>query len=220
MKQEHDPEIYGGDKWVADYSLNAVPRDESGRMLYTQRNQDDYRRYVSWLADYLFENADARSALQAELCRYLLGLPKDNAMLEIGMCASDYVMDIDLITMCLGDLFEAPWEPTEDVINRVHREVLSRRNDTGEEQGDPEVPNCYFKAPGPPLREETARVLREEKHRELCLQRAGVEPHRVPFCDIGWRIPLAVILLDVDDHQAREDLLDVFFREYSDWSSK
>jgi hypothetical protein len=196
--------------------------DESGRVLYTNVSARDGAAYNSWLADYLFANADARSEFQAELCRYVAGLSKDAAMRELGLGALKHHVHARPITMSVRFLHNgvwAPkdWEPTEDVVDSVQNDVLASFSRLSAPEPDNPEFTGHWERPVPPSREQVARVLRAEKQSERCSREAGVGvDDRANFTDLGWRIPLAVVLEDVMDRKERERLLDIFFQHITE----
>ena len=44
--------------------------------------------------------------------------------------------------------------------------------------------------------------------------------HYENFCDIGWRVPLSIVLHDVKDKEERIRLLDLFFAHFQDYNYK
>jgi hypothetical protein len=56
----------------------------------------------------------------------------------------------------------------------------------------------------------------EDEDRELCEW-----PHAVQMpIDVGYRVPLALVLRPVTDSVERTNLLDIFFRSYTEYSLK
>ncbi len=41
-------------KWRRDYTLNKIPRNENGNPLFVEDTEENYEKYLNWLADYLF----------------------------------------------------------------------------------------------------------------------------------------------------------------------
>ncbi|MGI8469408.1 MAG: hypothetical protein ACR2N3_13245 [Pyrinomonadaceae bacterium] len=77
-------------EWRRDYSLNELPRDESGNVLYRGDSQEDYLAYVAWLANYLYETPLPPTERQALIDETLISKTNESAIQFLAMDAAIY----------------------------------------------------------------------------------------------------------------------------------
>ena len=82
--------IYAGILWGQDYRFGEVPRDERGVALNVCLQEGEYRSYLSWLADYLYELEGEPNEEQSGLCIWMDRMEPEDAMILLGMNAALY----------------------------------------------------------------------------------------------------------------------------------
>ena len=204
-----------------DYRMNAFPRAADGSVLYRGDSEEEYLAYVSWLADYLYVVHLEPSSRQAALCEDVKSAGKEWAIQIVGMNAGLYdnlQMDIDYAIMnILSGGFDCSDEEFERIMDFIKRDREADAEADAKEDA---------KIPGRPVKLSSGSITcgytREDvKARldELRQEQELIGELRRDFCDVGWRVPLSVILRDIPDKAERIRLLRLFFvfrQEYAD----
>ncbi len=218
-----------------DYRLAELPRDASSDVLWRESSAEEYENYVSWLADYL--HAQTNIELDAkqkgidcpraydDLCQLKLNLlPSSNQEPcreltfsekkiaragSLGMHAAyyqEFLIDLDIgIDEVLGCKLTYSKSQLERILDR-----------TGE-FGAP-APGDEFTAT--PLRDRYTEEDVAERIRERLAAEALGDDVASDFCDLPWRVPLAILLRDVAEKELRIQCLSRFFICYDEESRK
>lgn len=207
-----------------DYSLNALPKDEFGNLLFQTDEKGKYDTYLDWLADYLYEQKIGPHEKQEALCKIVSSMDKERGMQYLGMYAAlhEYMLiDVDTLLAIEERITDRTHFTEEDITWICNRSMeIAREYEkwASAREGEPGVfPKVIVVKPlaSPLERENVRQHLREEAEQMRLYDYPGYD-----FCDVGWRVPLSVLLRDVDDKTERIRLLDVFFDIYMDYCNK
>lgn len=207
-----------------DYRLNDLPKDATGNLLFEAYSEGDYSIYVNWLADYLHQQEIAPNERQEDLCRIVSKMDKDKAMYLLGMYAALYeyiLLDTDT-HLAISERIDDPCNFSEDDIDWIYSRSLEIKKEYDEwaekEAGDgAHYPKVVVAGPLslPVSRENIRQYLLEEAEKRKCYDFGDFD-----FADVAWRIPLSVVLKDVNDKNDRTELLEIFFDLFSEYISK
>ena len=207
-----------------DYRLNALPKDESGNLLFKQDSKESYSIYINWLADYLYHQQVTPNANQKDLCQIVSKMDRDRAMHLLGMYAAVYesiLLDVD-VRFAIDERVDAPYHFSEEDIDWIYNRSLEIKKDYDEwlekEGGDGDHhPNVVVASP-------LSLAVSRENIRQYLLEEAEkmklYDFEAFDFGDVAWRIPLSVVLKDVKDKNDRTELLEIFFDLFSEYISK
>ncbi|MDP8214825.1 MAG: hypothetical protein RAO92_04040 [Candidatus Euphemobacter frigidus] len=187
--------IYAGVLWGRDYRFGEVPRDAAGRPVNICSKDEDYRNYLSWLADYLYHLKAEPNEEQAGLSKWVARMVPQDAMIFLGMNTALYFTNIAM--------WMKRWVEDDSPFSEYWQEgILEDPFD------DPEyIPDRED------TRKEYERVKEEHKeHKKHCPD--------VCHADVAYRIPLSVALKKVESKKEREKLLDIYYRNFNDYLDK
>lgn len=191
-----------------DYRLNARPENARGEPLFRPEEKGYYDIYLDWLADYLYGRRIEPNRKQRDLCRIVSGLSKEHAMRLLGTYAGVYeflLIDCDAM-VAVSERIKDPGNYTEEDIQWILEDAeRSRRASMEDDQEITVVVHREFQARP---RENIIQYLEEEAERERLCKYPDYQ-----FGDVGWRIPLSLVLSDVPEKRERIRLLDEFY----DW---
>ncbi len=187
--------VYAGIRWGRDYRFGLLPEDENGEPLIVREcSGERYRRYLSWLAGYLYTLEAEPVEEQEGLCQYLGGMRPEDAVWMIGMNAALYDFDAEPLEFAIeeGKTFPVYWKELRETVDEA------------------ELAEFYD--------EESLRELFETVKREMeTIEEYGSD---IPYADAGYRLPLSVVLKKVEDPEKRADLLNRFYESYNNYASK
>jgi len=189
--------VYAGVRWGRDYRFGDVPEDDTGNpILVCDCSGETYRRYIFWLVHYLY-NLDAEPLEEQKgLCKYVSRMEPEDAVLMLGMNAAIYEWDAEDMEDCIqnGEPFSVYWEAVQEYMQDL---------DEDEEEDYDEAT----------LRELFDTVAFEvETKRKHCPD--------VEHADVGYRVPLSMVLKRVPEREDRIDLMKQFYRNYNHYASK
>lgn len=81
-----------------DFTLNDLPRNEAGEVLFLSNSSKSYYGYIHWLADYLYTAPLIIPEAQRAFCDDIVRHEPSNAMASLGTDAAYYFYD--LINAC------------------------------------------------------------------------------------------------------------------------
>ena len=203
-----------------DYRLNELPRDRSGKVLYLGESEFEYYGYINWLADYLYNREIEPNDRQSDLCRLVARKNRDDAMYLLGMYGALHehlLVDTDVF-LAIDEKIEDPRSYSDADIEWIYKRALEIAKEYDEWAGSNEENNLQgvFAVDITPgiSHERIRQYLDEDAERiDLCDEEGD-------FCDVGWRVPLSLVLKDVTEKTERVRLLKIFFELYSEYINK
>lgn len=84
-------------KWQRDFSLNALPRNQNGEVLYRGFSDEEYLSYVGWLANYLYDVQFQPTKEQNLICNFVLKCQPEVAMERVAENAAFYDSDVIMV---------------------------------------------------------------------------------------------------------------------------
>ena len=188
--------IYTGMNWKQDYRCCDVPIYE-GVKLTTCTTEATYWFYLDWLADYLYNLKGTIIEEQKGLCKYMATMQPKDAAIMLGSQLGIYCGELNCITLSIenAESFEEHWISVFDMVK-----------DSEEFQEDPEGT--------------------KENEREFFLQAREEFEEKNRFCpdighaDVGYRVPLSIVLQRIDDHDERVKILDIFYLNFNTYLAK
>jgi len=160
---------------------------------------------VGWLAEYLLTIDAEPDMEQMGLCRYVSDAEPEDAMFILGKNAAIYEFDAEWVEMAIesGMSFEEYYKENEN-------NFLEYWKDSCEDATESEFP--------------LAKFIEDER---LFFERVSLEmEQKEKFCahvshaDVGYRIPLSIVLKKEKNKEKRVELLKLFYHHYSWYASK
>ncbi len=176
-----------------------VPTSDAGTEVGICTDETDYRRYLEWLASYLFlKDIPILESQQAILsCYRVLGV--DHAVIELSDHLGYSILDTESIQQ-----MSASGQP----FSEQHVAELETWNYIPDEAKEDWTEEDYFTSESDYIR------LGEEFKEEQKV------PSHIRHADIPYRPVLAALFKDVPDPKKRYDLLDCFYRNFNECASK
>lgn len=84
-------------EWYRDFTLNALPKDQSGNILYRGSSEEEYLSYVKWLADYLYEVQLEPNQEQQLICDFVRKSQPEIALEILAENAAFYDSDVECV---------------------------------------------------------------------------------------------------------------------------
>ena len=187
--------LFCGVSWGRDYRFHDVPYDPAGRPINGGSQGEEYYFYLSWLADYLYQLEAEPNEQQTGLCIWVARMVLRDAMIFLGMDSALYYTNV-------VEWMER-WVEDDSPFSEYWREAgLKYPPD------DPdEIPTREEE------RKDYERVKAEYKEEQkLCPD--------VNHADVPYRVPLSVALQKVQNKKEREELLDIYYRNFNEYLEK
>lgn len=188
--------VLAGVRWGRDYRFGLLPENETGKPFRAlECSEEKYRRYLSWLADYLYALEAEPIEEQKGLCKYLSNMEAENAVMLIGMNAALYQFEVDDMEGAVeaGQTFSEFWKQEQEYV---------REMDLDDEGYDEDTLHEMFN---------TVKMEMETKQKYRS---------DIPFADTGYRLALSVALKKIENHDERVELLDFFYESYNNYATK
>ncbi|MCK9175813.1 MAG: hypothetical protein M0O96_11115 [Desulforhopalus sp.] len=184
--------LYVGMRWGRDWRYADVPDDENGAPLNGTSSQEEYTQYLDWLAEHLTTLEAVSNEEQQGLCTYLEKMIPADAIQMVAMNAALYDGEMDFLEMWLEDGYSC----------EVCLENM--KENAGAEGGA--------------LNEASFRDMYEKVKCEV--EEKEEYAANVKHSDVSYRVPLSVILKQVDSKEKAVALLKRYFDIYNEYAQK
>lgn len=84
-------------EWYRDFTLNALPKDQNGNVLYRGSSEEEYLSYVKWLGDYLYEVQLEPNREQHFICDFVRKCEPEAALEILAENAAFYDSDVECV---------------------------------------------------------------------------------------------------------------------------
>ena len=176
-----------------------VPLDDQGREMGTASGKEQYRCYLGWLADHLYNTDIPVPENQRVLLEEYQKRGADYAVIDLSDMLGYSIWDTDLIEYKVEED-----QPFDD----LHQLELDYWNDLSDDEKKEWEGEEFFT-----LEDEFLRI------REEYMESKQVPSH-IRHADIPYRPILASLFKSIRDFEERCRLLDLFYRNYHDCASK
>ncbi|MDP4645569.1 MAG: hypothetical protein NWR03_08790 [Akkermansiaceae bacterium] len=181
------------------YTDWTVPKDASGNDIGICTEDVGYRKYLEWLADYLFTTDIPVPASQDELVAAYSEKGADHAVLDLSDLLGYSIWDTESIQE-----MSAGGQP----FSEHHAGERKAWNELSEEEKEDWTEEDFFTS-------ESDYVRLGEEFLE-----AQKTPSHIRHADIPYRPVLAALFKKVPDPKKRYELLDYFYRNFDECASK
>lgn len=104
LEREMEKEFLELMEWERDYTLNEIPKDKEGNPLFTKDTEENFKEYLDWLADYLYEAEIKNVNLKEKtISRFLDYMTNGHKMLILASDAIEYDCAVE---MCDSEIEE------------------------------------------------------------------------------------------------------------------
>ncbi len=181
------------------YTDWTVPKNELGNDIGICSEDISYRKYLEWLADYLFTVEIPVPASQSELLAAYKDRGADYAVLDLSDILGYSIWDTELIQE-----MSAGGHP----FSEHHAAEQEAWNELTEEEKENWTESDFFTS--------------EEDYIRLGIEfrEAQRVPSHIKHADIPYRPVLAALFKEVPDPKKRYELLDYFYRNFDECASK
>lgn len=176
-----------------------VPSDEAGNEVGVCTENIGYRRYLEWLADYLFRTTIPVPESQQVLLSGYGNLGVDHAVLDLSDLLGYSIWNTESIQE-----MSASGQP----FSEHHAAELELWNELSAEDREDWTEEDFFT-----LESDYVRLGAE-------FREARKVPSHINHADIPYRPILAALFKEVSDPKKRYDLLDSFYRNFDECASK
>lgn len=181
------------------YTNWTVPKDDSGNDIGVCTEDIEYRRYLEWLAEYLYTADIPVPSSQAELVAGYRERGADHAVLDLSDLLGYSIWDTEWIERMAAN------GASFDEFHAAERDAW---NDLSPKERDDWSEDDFFTCEGDYVR------LGQE------FLEAQKIPSHIRHADIPYRPILAALFKDVPDPTKRYDLLNYFYRNLGECASK
>lgn len=176
-----------------------VPTDKNGKEIGVCADDDGYRYYLEWLADYLFMTLIPVPEPQAKLLEEYRERGADYAVLDLS----------DLLGYsCLDTAFLEEMAASGKPFSEYHALEMADWNELSIDEKEDYTEEVVFTS-----EEDYMRLGEEYKAAQLV-------PAHIRHADIPYRPILAALFKDIFDARKRYELLDFFYRNFDECASK
>lgn len=187
--------IFCGVLWGKDHRFHDVPNDADGWPINGGSEGEEYRYYISWLADYLFHLEAEPNEEQAGMCKWVADMEPQDAMIFLGMETALYETNVvEWMERWVEDDVPFPeyWQ----------ERILEDHPDDPDKIPDREDTRIEYE-----------RVKAEYKEQQKLCPDIG-------HGDVPYRVPLSITLKKVQNKKEREELLDIYYRNFNEYLEK
>ena len=187
-----------------DYQLDAFPTDPGGAPCFRACSPEELRGYAAWLAEYLHAARFSVGSWQRDLCARLQhAADRRAAARALGTNAAwheDDVFDVEaIVDVVVDETVSSPEDQVALVLAELEARERSSQGEEPEEGWESDLTVADIRL-----------ILAERADRRAHHGEDG-DALEECFPDLGWRVPLAMILQAESDPAQRVTLVQAFF---------